>query len=56
MKDLFPTLHNGTETPKLIDDIVKSGGKGVLNAHGFYNYTPEEARLWRETYLSLIHI
>ena len=50
MKDLFPTLHNGTEVPRLIDDIVQSGGKGVLNAQGFYNYTPDEARLWRETY------
>ncbi|CAF2935531.1 unnamed protein product [Rotaria sp. Silwood2] len=50
MKDLLPTLHNGTEIPKLIDDIVKAGGKGILNANGFYNYTPEEARLWRETF------
>ena len=50
MKDLLPTLHNGTEVPKLIDDVVKAGGKGVLNANGFYEYTPEEARLWRETY------
>jgi 3-hydroxybutyryl-CoA dehydrogenase len=50
MKDLFPTLNNQTEVPKLIDDIVRSGGKGVLNAQGFYNYTPEEARLWKETY------
>lgn len=50
MKDLFPTLSNQTEVPKLIDDLVKAGGKGVLNAQGFYDYTPEEARLWRETY------
>lgn len=50
MKDLFPTLNNDTEVPKLIDNIVQSGGKGVLNAQGFYDYTPEEARLWRETY------
>ncbi|CAF0964547.1 unnamed protein product [Rotaria sp. Silwood1] len=50
MKDLFPTLHNGTEVPKLIDDIVKTGGKGILNANGFYNYTSEEARLWHETF------
>jgi len=50
MKDLFPTLHNGIEIPKLIDDVVKAGGKGILNAQGFYDYTPEEARLWRETY------
>lgn len=50
MKDLWPTLSNQTEVPKLIDDIVKAGGKGVLNAQGFYDYTPEEARLWKETY------
>ncbi len=50
MKDLFPTLNNSTEVPKLIDDIVKAGGKGVANAQGFHSYTPEEARLWEETF------
>ena len=50
MKDLFPTLSNSTEVPKLIDDIVKAGGKGVSNAQGFHDYTPEEAKLWEETY------
>lgn len=50
MKDLFPTLSNQTDMPKLIDDIVKAGGKGVLNAKGFYDYTPEEAQEWQKTY------
>ncbi len=50
MKDLLPTLNNQTEIPKLIDDVVKAGGKGVLNAKGFYSYTPEEAQMWKETY------
>ncbi len=50
MKDLLPTLNNSTEVPKLIDDIVKAGGKGVANAQGFYDYTPEEAKLWEETF------
>jgi 3-hydroxybutyryl-CoA dehydrogenase len=50
MKDLFPTLCNSTEVPALIDNIVKAGGKGIANAQGFYDYTPEEARLWEETY------
>jgi 3-hydroxybutyryl-CoA dehydrogenase len=50
MKELFPTLNNATQVPKLIDDIVKAGGKGVLNGKGFYDYTPEEARLWQQTY------
>ena len=36
--------------PKLIDDIVKAGGRGVANAHGFHSYTPEEAKLWEETF------
>ena len=51
LKDLFPSLTNSTEVPKLIDDIVEAGGKGVSNAHGFYNYTPEEAKAWEETFL-----
>lgn len=50
MKDLFPTLCNATEVPALIDNIVKAGGKGVANAKGFYDYTPEEAKLWEETF------
>lgn len=50
MKDLFPTLNNSTEVPKLIDDIVKNGGRGTANAHGFHQYTPEEAKLWEETF------
>lgn len=50
MKDLFPTLSNSTAVPDLINDIVESGGRGVANAKGFYHYTPEEARLWEETF------
>jgi 3-hydroxybutyryl-CoA dehydrogenase len=50
MKDLFPTLTNRTEVPELIDKIVREGGRGVANAHGFYEYTEEEARLWEETF------
>ncbi len=51
MKDLFPTLTNSTDVPKLIDEIVKEGGKGVSNAKGFYSYTPEEAELWEKTFM-----
>ncbi len=50
LKELFPTLSNRTDIPPLIDDLVKSGAKGVQNAQGFYEYSPEEARLWRETF------
>ena len=34
----------------MIDDIVKSGGRGVSNANGFHSYTEEEAKLWEETF------
>ncbi len=50
MKDLLPDLCNATAIPKLIDDVVKEGGRGVSNAKGFYKYTPEEAQLWEETF------
>jgi len=50
MKELFPTLNNDTAAPKLIEDIVSKGGKGVANARGFYTYTEEEALLWEKTY------
>lgn len=50
MKDLLPDLCTSPNIPKLIDDVVKSGGRGVSNANGFYKYTPEEAHLWEETF------
>lgn len=50
MKNLLPTLHNGTEVPKLIDDIVRSGGNGTSNANGFHEYTPEEAAEWEKIF------
>jgi 3-hydroxybutyryl-CoA dehydrogenase len=50
MKDLFPTLSNTTGVPRLIDDIVKDGGKGILNGKGFYNYSEQEIKLWEEVF------
>ena len=50
LKDLWPTLSTRTDVPKLIQDIVDRGGRGVANADGFYTYTPEEAAAWRSTF------
>ena len=50
MKDLLPDLNTSKEIPRLIDDIVQAGGKGISNRHGFYSYTEEEAILWEETF------
>jgi 3-hydroxybutyryl-CoA dehydrogenase len=55
MKDLLPTLNNSTDVPKLIDDIVKAGGQGVANAHGFYEYEPGEAKFWQETFAAFAY-
>lgn len=50
LKDLWPTLSNRTDVPPLIQAIVDRGGRGVANADGFYTYSPEEARLWQQTF------
>ncbi|MDT7830098.1 3-hydroxyacyl-CoA dehydrogenase family protein [Pricia sp. S334] len=50
MGDLFPELSNRKSVPKLIDDIAKANGNGVFNGKGFYDYTPEEAEKWKETF------
>ena len=50
MQGLFPTLNNETTVPKLIDDIVNAGGNDISNAKGFYEYSPEEVKMWQETF------
>jgi len=50
IKDLFPTLSNQTETPKLIEAIAKEGGNGVANGRGFYKYSKEEAAAWEKAF------
>ncbi|MFK5972338.1 MAG: 3-hydroxyacyl-CoA dehydrogenase family protein [Flavobacteriaceae bacterium] len=50
MKDLFPELSNQKTVPKLIGDIVKADGNGTSNGKGFYDYTPDEAKKWEETF------
>lgn len=50
MKNLFKELSNGTQVPKLIDDIAKEGGNGIFNGKGFYDYTTEEGKAWEESF------
>ncbi|GAB3902836.1 3-hydroxyacyl-CoA dehydrogenase NAD-binding domain-containing protein [Larkinella knui] len=51
MKDLFPDLSNTITTPKMMEELVAGGARGVQNAHGFYAYTPESARQWEEQFI-----
>jgi len=51
MRDLLPDLASSPEVPKLMRNVVESGGRGISNGRGFYQYTPEEARAWEEKFI-----
>ncbi len=51
MRDLFPDLSCDKEVPKLMQEVLKSGARGVANAKGFYKYTPASARRWEKNFL-----
>lgn len=51
MRDLLPDLSTEKEIPKLMRDVVESGGRGIRNRRGFYRYTDEEAEAWEKRYL-----
>lgn len=51
MGDLLPELSTEPGIPKIIDDLVKSGGRGVSNGRGFYEYTEEESEEWERRFL-----
>ncbi len=51
MEDLFPELDCSKEVPALMRKIVASGARGVQNAKGFYDYTPEQAECWEKMFL-----
>src|SRR6185312_6790933 len=36
MRDLLPDLSSSSEIPKLMRDVVESGGRGISNGRGFY--------------------
>jgi 3-hydroxybutyryl-CoA dehydrogenase len=55
MKDLFPELSCATTVPAMIDQLAKSGARGVSNARGFYPYTLKEARRWERLFLKFTY-
>lgn len=50
MKDLLPELSSAAEVPPLMRKIMESGGRGIHNGHGFYRYTPAEAKRWEKLF------
>jgi 3-hydroxybutyryl-CoA dehydrogenase len=51
MQDLLPDLATGSEIPKVMRDTVESGGRGISNGRGFYNYTAAEAKAWEARFV-----
>lgn len=51
MRDLLPDLSTDPGVPGIIDKVVAGGGRGIANGHGFYRYTPEEAREWEKRFV-----
>ena len=52
IRDLLPELCCETQVPKLMQEVVASGARGVSNAKGFYSYTPAQARRWEKRFLA----
>lgn len=46
MGDLLPDLSTEKGIPKLMREVVESGGRGISNGRGFYQYTEKEAKEW----------
>ncbi len=51
MRDLLKDLDTSTEVPRLMQEVVSSGARGVSNAKGFYKYTEAEAKRWERDFL-----
>ncbi len=52
MADLLPELSTEKGIPRLMRDVVESGGRGISNGRGFYNYTEDEARAWEKRFVA----
>lgn len=51
MKDLLPELCSDPGIPPLMRKVVEAGGRGISTGHGFYSYTPAEAKRWEKLFL-----
>lgn len=51
MGDLLPDLSSSPEIPQLMRKVVESGGRGIANGRGFYQYTPEQAKAWEDRFV-----
>lgn len=52
MDELFGKLSNSDLVPEMMERVVETGGRGVVNGHGLFSYTEEEAAGWLEAFAS----
>jgi 3-hydroxybutyryl-CoA dehydrogenase len=55
MEGLFPKLSNSRKVPKMMSDMVASGGQGIGNAKGFYPYTRAGAKRWEKAWVEFTY-
>ena len=55
MEGLFPKLCNSRKVPKMMRDMVASGGQGIGNAKGFYPYTAASAKRWEKAWVEFTY-
>ena len=55
MGNLLPDLSTDPGIPKLMRDVVESGGRGMKNGRGFYRYSQEEAKRWEDKFLEFTY-
>jgi 3-hydroxybutyryl-CoA dehydrogenase len=51
MGDLLPDLSTDPGIPRLMRDVVESGGRGIKNGRGFYRYSEDEAKSWESKFV-----
>ncbi|MBI3684495.1 MAG: 3-hydroxyacyl-CoA dehydrogenase family protein [Acidobacteria bacterium] len=55
MEGLLPRLCDTKSVPKLMRDMVASGGKGISSCRGFYKYTRAGARTWEKAWIDFTY-
>ncbi|MBB5057915.1 3-hydroxybutyryl-CoA dehydrogenase [Granulicella aggregans] len=55
MDGLLGELSNQTETPKMMQQMVKRGALGVANQKGFYKYTKPSAAQWERDWVQFTY-
>jgi 3-hydroxybutyryl-CoA dehydrogenase len=51
MKGLLPELSDGKHVPKVLQEMIRKGARGISNRKGFYRYSHESAKAWEKAWV-----